>query len=363
LAGAFADRLVLFGAGPLGKATLAGLRRAAQEPLAFADNDRRLWGRRIDGIVVLPPDEAARLYAHCACFVVTIYNGSSARKQLARLGCHTVVPFTPLFWKYGEFFVPASCVELPETLRDRVMEVEICHSILHDDHSRDELLGQLSWRYWLDESGLPPAGDARDTYFPFDLLRPIADEVFLDCGSFDGQTIRSFHAHWQGNFRHVLAFEPDPANRRLLKRHVRELGISEQVSVLPYAVGGESHPVRFTSTASVTSHVGGEGNLLVECRRLDDIDWPLAPTYIKMDIEGAELEALAGARELLRHGRPVLAICTYHRGPHLWQIPNLIHSISSEYRIFLRRYAEECWEGVCYAIPASRLKDPGFRYA
>jgi hypothetical protein len=89
---------------------------------------------------------------------------------------------------------------------------------------------------------------------------------------------------------------------------------------------------------------------------LDDLEWPLAPTYIKMDIESAEPEALRGAQRLLRRHHPILAICTNHRSEHLWQIPNLIHSISSEYHIFLRRYAEECWKGVCYAVPSNRLK-------
>jgi hypothetical protein len=94
----------------------------------------------------------------------------------------------------------------------------------------------------------------------------------------------------------------------------------------------------------------------IDCRRLDDIDWSVTPTYIKMDIESAEPEAIAGGAELLRRHQPTLAICTYHRNEHLWDIPNLIHSISPDYHIFLRRYAEECWEGVCYAIPKHRLK-------
>jgi hypothetical protein len=77
-----------------------------------------------------------------------------------------------------------------------------------------------------------------------------------------------------------------------------------------------------------------------------------------MDIESAEPEALDGARELLRRHRPVLAVCTYHRSEHLWQIPNLIRSMVPEYHLFLRRYAEDCWEGVCYAIPKHRLRQP-----
>jgi len=57
-----------------------------------------------------------------------------------------------------------------------------------------------------------------------------------------------------------------------------------------------------------------------------------------------------------RRHHPILAVLHLSRSEHLWAIPNLIRSIAPEYNLFLRRYAEECWEGVCYAIPDHRLK-------
>src|ERR1700756_225324 len=73
LARPLGERLVLFGAGPLGKAVLAGLRKAGVEPLAFADNNRNLWGQQVMGLPVISPTQAAELYGQTACFVVTIY--------------------------------------------------------------------------------------------------------------------------------------------------------------------------------------------------------------------------------------------------------------------------------------------------
>jgi FkbM family methyltransferase len=194
-----------------------------------------------------------------------------------------------------------------------------------------------------------------------DLLSPVPDEVFVDCGSFDGDSIRSFHGHWGGAFRHAFAFEPDPANRGALDSTVKAMGVGDRVTVMPYAVGNVNGHVSFACNSSASSHVTAENaksdaGSAIECRRLDDVEWPLTPTYIKIDIESAEPEALAGAGELLRRHQPVLAVCTYHRSEHLWGIPNLIRSIAPEYHLFLRRYAEECWEGVCYAIPSRRLK-------
>ena len=357
LASPLGERLVLFGAGPLGKSVLAGLRKAGVEPLAFADNSRDLWHRQVMGLPVLSPTEAAERHGKTACFVVTIYQGSSVRRQLASLGCQRVVACAPLLWKYADIFIPQCSLELPHRFGEQCHSIRQCYAMLGDEPSKRELREQLLWRYWLDFSALSPPLDASDTYFPMDLLSPVPDEVFVDCGSFDGESTRRFNRHWGEEFRHVFAFEPDPVNRGALASNVKAMGIGDRVTVMPYAVGNTNGHVSFACNSSVTSRVTTPGaGSAIECRRLDDIEWPLMPTYIKMDIESAEPEALAGASELLRRHQPVLAVCTYHRSEHLWQIPNLIRSISPEYHLFLRRYAEECWEGVCYAIPKRRLK-------
>ena len=363
LASPLADRLVLFGTGPLGKGVLAGLRQAGVEPLAFADNNRDRWHQQIMGLPVLSPTEAVELYGKNACFVVTIYQGSGVRRQLESLGCQRVVACAPLLWKYADIFIPQCGLELPHRFREQCASIRQCYPTLADELSKRDVREQLVWRYWLDFSALSPPLDANDTYFPMDLLSPVPDEVFVDCGSFDGDSIRSFNRHWGGQFRRAFAFEPDPANRAALASNVKAMGIGDRVTVMPYAVGNINGQVSFAFNSSASSHVTTENpkpdaGFAIECRRLDDIKWPATtiPTYIKMDIESAEPEAIAGGSELLRRHQPALAICTYHRSEHLWQIPNLIRSIAPEYHVFLRRYAEECWEGVCYAIPKHRLK-------
>jgi FkbM family methyltransferase len=357
LASPLGGKLVLFGAGPLGKYVLSGLRKAGVEPLAFVDNNCRLWNGQVMGLPVLAPAEASRQYGNTACFVVTIYQGSSVRRQLTSLGCQRVLPCAPLLWKYADVFIPECSLELPHNFPGHVQGIRQCYTAIGDEASKRELREQLLWRYWLDFSALSPPLDARDTYFPMDLLSALPEEVFVDCGSFDGESTRDFNRHWRGQFRHVFAFEPDPLNHQALSTNLDAMGIGSRATVMPFAIGDSNGRVSFACDGSVTSHVTTEkGGDMIECRRLDDIEWSMTPTYIKMDIEGAEPEALAGASELLRRHHPVLAICTYHRSEHLWQIPNLIRSISPRYHLFLRRYAEECWEGVCYGIPDHRLK-------
>jgi FkbM family methyltransferase len=336
---------------------LVGLRRAGIEPLAFADNNPQAWGKDIDGLKVLPPDEACSRYGDSACFVVTIYNGSAVRRQLADLGCKRIAPFPALFWKHFQIFTPTTGIDLPHRMHTATADIMLCDSILYDEPSRRELCEQLTWRYWLDYDVLSSPFDGKHTYFPLDLITPQNDEVFVDCGSFDGDSLNSFSTHWNRKFRHAYAFEGDPANQAALAGNIQKMGLAERTTIMPYVVGNLNGPVSFACSGTASSHVSSTaGAITAEARRLDDLQWSLPPTYIKMDIESAEPEALLGAQQLLRRYHPILAICTYHRSEHLWQIPNLIHSISPEYRIFLRRYAEECWEGVCYAVPSQRLK-------
>jgi FkbM family methyltransferase len=357
-AGPNKERLVLFGAGALGRLVLQGLKRAGMQPIAFADNNERLWHTEIGGVSVLPPSTASNRYRDSGCFVVTVYNGSPARRQLKELGCKHVAPFAALFWEYADVFTPNFGIDLPHKLFAYADEIRACREALADEDSRRELAGQLEWRYWLDDDDLPPPLNPAETYFPMDLMVPCENEVFVDCGSFQGDIIPSFTSHWNGRFQHIFALEPDPQNREVLVSTTRNMGLADRVTVIPYAVGEKSGVGSFASTGTVTSQIveSGEESLSVECRRLDEISWSLTPTYIKMDIEGAEPRALIGATDLLRRHHPILAVCTYHRTEHLWQIPNLIRSIAPEYKLFLRRYAEECWEGVCYAIPDHRLK-------
>ena len=110
---------------------------------------------------------------------------------------------------------------------------------------------------------------------------------------------------------------------------------------------------------------------MIQCVSLDEAIMRFRPTLIKMDVEGAEYDALLGARKIITRYKPGLAICLYHRPEHLWQIP-LLQQLFGEgktifdpatpgdldssrtnnsYRLYLRLHAFNGWELVAYAIP------------
>lgn len=356
LASPFENSIVLFGAGFLGRAILCGLRRAGVEPLAFADNNEKVWGTRVDGLPVLSADDAVARYRHRACFVVSIFNSSSARHQLQQLRCERVVPFAPLVWKYPEFLSPQLGIDLPHKVREQLKEIRAACDMLSDERSRREFCTQLAWRYWLRYDCLCPHLDLGEIYFPDDIIAPAEDEVFVDCGAFDGGTTRDFLRR-RGRFGQIVAIEPDRCNRAALNTSLNTLppGVRERITVLPFAVSNCNDTVSFNTTASMASGIMAAGAEQVECRKLDDVSWPAIPTFVKMDVEGAEVDALRGGASVIKKHLPVLAICLYHRNDDLWRVPAVIRTLSDEYELFIRRYAEEAWEMVCYAVPQHRL--------
>jgi FkbM family methyltransferase len=225
-----------------------------------------------------------------------------------------------------------------------------------DDASRREYLAQIRWRLQSDFDGLPsPVAHAQ--YFPDDLLKLSDDEVFVDCGAFDGDSLRVFFGRqptFKGTF---IAIEPDPINLQSLKQYVATLPDAwrNRVQILPLALGTRREILRFNASGLASAGIISTGALEVESASLDEILADTRATFIKMDIEGAEMDALIGARRSIEKALPVLAISVYHKPDHLWRIPLLIRSYFDEYRLFLRPHNEEGWDLVCYGIPEARL--------
>ena len=159
----------------------------------------------------------------------------------------------------------------------------------------------------------------------------------------------------RGAFQQYVAFEPDPANFAALAKAVSALGpaLSERFDLKAWAVAGADGSLSFALDGSSSSSATAGPGTQVRAIRLDSYPFQLPPTFLKMDIEGAELEALAGARGLIRQHRPTLAISAYHRPEHLWQIPLTLHELLPDAKLHLRPHGCEGWDSICYAIPGT----------
>lgn len=94
----------------------------------------------------------------------------------------------------------------------------------------------------------------------------------------------------------------------------------------------------------------------MECVPLDGALAGDVPTFIKMDVEGAEAATIRGALTTIRRDRPLLAVAAYHRQADLWRLPLQVDEAVNDYRFFLRQHAAEGFELVLYAVPEERTQ-------
>lgn len=359
VAGSTHRPILLFGAGPLGGMTLSHMRRIGISPVALVDGKKERWGELLEGIPIIAPAEAVRHYGKTGRFVVTIYNGSTVRSELRTAGCDYVSHFADFYFEHRDECLPFCGLVERSVVLDAWHDVVAAANIWDDDSSRREYRAQISWRLRIPNPELLAHDPADHCYFPPGIFEFSENETLLDCGAFDGDSLRHYLSRKPPGTRpNIVAFEPDSKSFSRLTSYAETLKKDRiaDIRLEPFAVAGHSGTIGFTALGSVRSGVAVENIETVPCVAIDDL--ALAPTLIKMDVEGYELQALQGAAVSLKRHRPVLAISLYHHAADLWTIPLFIKSLVPDYRLFLRRYAEDCWEQILYAVPEKRLSAP-----
>lgn len=305
---------------------------------------------------VLSVAEAVEQHGVQSVFVIGIWHSSAAQRQLAELGCRAFVTAVTFCRHFGPPLTPLASIDYPTAIYNHTADLEACANNWSDEKSRDEYFKVLRWFLAESEETIVDHDPAIETYFPEGLWTTNDQEHFVDCGAFDGDSVLYLLRKSEFQFKAVTAFEPDPGNFEKLQNNVAQLSEKdrEKIRVVNAAVGASPSVLNFSVLGSAGSSVADDGVFTVKCVTLDEELRDRPPTFLKMDIEGYELEALAGARSVIALHAPILAITTYHKIEHLWQIPLLVKSFRPDYRLYLRRYAEDCWETVCYAVPPSR---------
>jgi len=347
--------VVLFGAGRLGQLCARALARAGVPLRAFCDGSSRLHGTTVEGAEVLAPAEAARRFPQ-ALFVVAIWTGTARESMLERvaflrgLGCAHVTSYAPLVWAHGAEEAPFHAFDLPSRTLAAAAPLRALAAHLGDDASRRVFLAALRQRLrGIFDATAPAAAQ----YFPADIVRLSEDEVFVDGGAFDGDTLADFVGRVGERFAHYHAFEPDAANRVRLMGRLEGLPavVREKITIHPLALHAESATLSFTDQGGPTSHVGTGGNTSVRGERLDAILAVQRLSFLKLDVEGAERAALAGAKASITQHRPQVAACVYHEPNDLWEIPQRLAALLPNSRFYLRQHGFDGWETVVYVVP------------
>ncbi len=341
------DAIAIVGAAGEG-VRLAGLCRDQRiKVVAIADDHPAKIGTKIAEQTVQPVANLQEIDRSIP-IVIASHRVLGAAERLRSLGFTTVLPFAALQTMAPDRFPPHMFYDgLLDDLwqnRDRYAQL---NDRLADERSRDVLDAVLAFRQTLDPLMLKPVLDDDDLYAPKGLIEFSDHEVYVDGGSYDGDTIRTFARCVGNKFKHVYAFEPDPVTYQALTRN-----FSDEPRVEPIHAGlhREKGVLRFKDDASRGAIFSSEGEIEMPVTTLDDVVGGGPLTYIKMNIEGAEIDALAGAKTVIQRELPKLALSVYHRPSDLWRIPEIVRQFSDGYDLYLRQHDGGIIETVLYAI-------------
>jgi len=251
------------------------------------------------------------------------------------------------------------------------------HHLRHEERPPEELDGRtyrlrdmraqgydfrmLGYDWWLG------AHDIRYGQYEHGDNGPRPDDVIIDAGAFIGDTAVYFHHKLQGQC-HVHSFELLDENLALLVHNLERNGVADdRVTVNRFALAdrtGDEITIADGATQGSTSIFGRSGRgAVVQTITLDDYVMSLGlqrVDFIKMDIEGAEVPALKGATQTIRHFRPRLAICLYHQWDDVVRVPRVLREIGVPYRYgFKWVQLKDGWEAILHAVPMEPGSEAG----
>ncbi len=283
--------IIIFGAGIDGKMTWYLLRQRGVQINYFCDNDREKWGKNYCGVPVISAEQLKTNHRDGYVILASI-------------------KYAPLFYS--------------------------------------DLIGAYFPRknIWYPRNGSLYATNGKQ-YFDCPEMVCEDGEIFIDCGCFDGETDKQFIAWCGGKYKRIIAFEPDAGNYKIAKRNCADIDNFEIYQAATGKTVGQSY---FDMHASSGSRLNKSGESVVQTESIDHVLQGQKATFIKMDIEGAELDSLLGAETTIKKYKPKLAISIYHKEEDIFAIPNFIMSCRDDYRFYIRHYTSCTFETILYAL-------------
>jgi FkbM family methyltransferase len=273
----------------------------------------------------------------------------SAKRHLDELGLQNLDYFSFLKYSGLQSLVPVAFNEgFSRDFFEHESEYSWIYNLLADEMSKTIFRKLVSFRLNYDIEELSVFSDRESEQYFEDFLQLSPEgETFIDVGGFNGYNSLEFIKRCPG-YSAIHLFEPEPDN---YIKCVKALKNRPNVFCHQHGLSDKSESLRLESGGS-GSKISETGSISIKVDCLDDVlKNHFRPTLIKMDIEGAEMQAIEGAKHTITSYCPKLALCVYHKVGDFWRIPRKILSLQSNYQIYLRHYTESIYETVMFFIP------------
>lgn len=354
------SEVIIFGAGNTGKDAYKVLTKHGIKVRGFIDS-RGVAQPECLGLPVWLADKNginAAQATGAVPVVIAVFNRdvdpNDIQKNLKACAVSLVISFFELYNIFSDEFGERFWLSTSDTVNEWNGRVEQAKSLLRDKRSVEILDCLVQQR--LNRNFLFPSPDPlEEQYLANDI--PVLNSKqlysrFIDCGTFDGDSLDDIYHKWQ-SIDCLMCFEPDTVNFAKLARKLAapSYSFAEQVLLWPCGVWSNTTQLRFSSGGGEASCVSSNGSCTIQTVSIDEaLIGGNFPTFIKMDIEGAEHEALLGAQRTIVTHKPALALSVYHKPDHLLSLMELVQSWHSDYQFYLRSYGHQGFDTVLYAI-------------
>ncbi|GHV04506.1 hypothetical protein AGMMS50229_06060 [Campylobacterota bacterium] len=344
-------RLVLYGCGAGGGGAVRHLTAKGIRPAVICDTYST--AKSAYGFEVVKPQWLVE-HKHEIQILITTFHYKEVIDMLLQMGLAKLA--IGIFAELSQFESYQS-----GRLNSDIDKIRQAFALLNDQESKQVFINLL--RYKLDgnpihylrtsdlHSGYDPIDKIPAHTFTSEVLTLSEDEVLADCGANDGDTIRQFIALTKGKFKQIVGFEPD-RNSLVSFRKWLDAQHDARISIEPFGVYKERATLGFVENNKGSMISSSETANTIEVIDLDHyLDRGF--TLIKMNIEGAELDALHGAEQMIKKLRPKLIIYAYHDTTHLWELLLYIASLlgQEKARFFLRHDGYSHTETLLYVLP------------
>lgn len=237
--------------------------------------------------------------------------------------------------------------EYRQYLLDNYDRLERFNESLADDKSRAVLESVLKGRLTGNQDYFIDVREP-DQYFPADIIKLNEHETIIELGAYDGKTLLDMLNRLDRKYDEIYCFEPDRKAFGLLKKSVEnERGNIHLIEKATGAARGQLSLMSIADYGASQLSATAADTYKVDVVRVDD-EINSAVTYIKMDIEGAELDSLKGMERIIKENRPTMAICVYHNNSDILDIPEYVRKLVPEYKMYLRHHNWGAAETVLY---------------
>ncbi len=301
-----------------------------------SDKNPDKWGKYIDGRYCLSPEELRE--REDVLVVVMLGDYKDALDYLKNIGCKCVY-FGDVYKNVYDVYHDKEWFEEKREL------VKDAFDLFAEEQSQNIFVTCLANRL---APHLSPKTyhdiEENGEYFFTGLFDFTDDETYVDAGAYDGDSIVRFADAVHGKYECIYGFELDRANYKRLIENTAKL---QKIHLFDKGLGGKSEIICFQSNNS-GSHIVDQASDTAEIVRLDDVVEGKV-TFLKMDIEGMEKEAIQGGEKLIKVFSPKLAISVYHKLEDIWEIPLRLKTLQPQYEFFLRHHTAIAWDTNCYA--------------